>query len=498
MQPSVTIIGGGLAGITAALLAADNQFRVTLIERRRRLGGRAVDAFFDPVVGRDVEFCPHVMMGCCTEQIDFNQTLSFASQQPENRDLSGDNDIFRASGSTLWQPQRELYFFDRGAMKQGRARRSVFRPSRLLPAPLHLLPALLRLQFLSLREKLSIAQAMRRLIQVGKKPTGEYDRTDNATGTESIVEWLRLHGQTEAAIENFWNVVLVSALGEQPESASVPAAAKVFRDGFCQSRESHRVYRPKVSLARLYHDAVLPLLRQKGVDVRLGVEVQQIAETESRKEHNESSVPRFTIQCKNAEPFRSDFCIVAMPWHIVSRRLSPSLLDKTELKERLDRIHASPISVIHLWLDRPAMPEPHAVLVQRGDWLFRAEESEKLADGRDAWHHQLIISGSHNEIHRDRWELIVEALTELILYFVPSKPFELLHARAVHSPRAVISMRPGIEQLRPEQSTSVVGLLLAGDWTETDWPSTMEGAIRSGQMAFGRLLAQWTKHLHPS
>ncbi|HYX69035.1 MAG TPA: FAD-dependent oxidoreductase, partial [Terriglobales bacterium] len=210
--PSVGVVGGGLAGLSAACALAGAGCRVTLFERRPFVGGRA-SSYEHPGTGEIVDNCQHVLLGCCTNLLEFYRRIGV-----EDR----------------------IRWFERLTFVEPGGRRSVIRPS-WLPAPLHTAPSFLWAPSLSLRDKLAIARAMFSMM-----------RRLPADTPENFLAWLRRHGQTERAIERFWKVVLVSALNEDLDRVSVYYAAQVFRESFLKSAAAGRMGVPAVPLSELY------------------------------------------------------------------------------------------------------------------------------------------------------------------------------------------------------------------------------------------------------
>ncbi len=433
-KPTLAVVGGGLAGMAAAVAAAERGCRVELFEGRKTLGGRA-GSFRDPQTGQWVDLCQHVAMGCCGEFADFCRRTGVA-------------DCFRTF--------RTLYFFGPDGVKR------VFRPSRRLPAPWHLAPALLRLRYLTLGERWGVARAIRRLAR---------ERIDDAEPGETIGAWLRRHGQTERTIERFWSVVLVSALSETVDRASLAAAQKVFADGFMASRTAYELVVPRLPLVEIFDVRAGKSLEEQGVSVYRGARVKQIVADGTR------SVSA-TIVFADGTRQEFDFVVVAVPWYRVRLLLPESALAVMPDLDGVEQIEPAAITALHLWFDRPIIRLPHAVLVGRpGQWVFHHGESE-------AGHRfQVVISASGGLIGREREAVLAEVLDDLKSIRPAVRDAELVHWRMVTQPRAVFSVTPGLERLRPTQQTPVPNLLLAGDWTSTGWPATMEGAVRSGYAA---------------
>jgi len=290
-------------------------------------------------------------------------------------------------------------------------------------------------------------------------------------GEGTIGTWLRRHGQSDRAIERFWSVVLVSSLGETVDHASLAAAGKVFRDGFLASAGASDLVLPRLPLGAIFHDRVGAWLSNHGVKVHLGTPVR----------HIEGDRRRATaIVLVDGTRREFDSLIVAVPWRDVTSLFSDDLLAAMPALTDLRRIEPAAITAVHLWFDRPITRLPHAILVDRlSQWVFVGP----------AHHCQVVISASHRLPKRNHDELLAEVRRELesawprVGAAVKLPPPRLLRGRVIAQPAAVFSVTPGMDRFRPPQQTAVANLALAGDWTATGWPATMEGAVRSGLQA---------------
>ncbi|MCO6459355.1 MAG: FAD-dependent oxidoreductase [Pirellulaceae bacterium] len=439
-RPTVAVIGGGLAGLAAALKLGERGWAVELFEARRTLGGRA-GAFRQPDNGQWIDHCQHVGMDCCTNWLDFCRRLHIG-------------DGFRRD--------KVLHFFG----PDGRPYR--LRAAGWLPAPLHLGPSLLAWGFLPWRDRWSIAGALLRLARYRSNP---------AVAEPTIGQWLRQQRQSEIARRRFWSVVLVSALGETLDRASLSAARKVFVDGFLASRSAFQLLIPREPLGELYGERLLAGLGRWPVRVH--------CERPVRGLHGEAAGVR-CIELADGTRREYDACVLAVPWRRVAGLLCDSLRAAVPAVERLEAIDSSPITAVHLWLDRPIMHLPHAVLVDRlSQWVFR--HGPDLPP--DAEHYyQVVISASRELAGRPREDVLREVLDDLAAVWPAARLAGVTRWRMVTQQEAVFSVRPDLDRIRPPQTTPVPNLALAGDWTRTGWPATMEGAVRSGYLAAEVLL----------
>jgi len=421
------VVGGGLAGLAAAAALADAGLPVTLLESRRRVGGRAA-SFEDPLGGGLVDACQHVAMGCCTNFLDLCRRAGLEGELRRDR--------------TLWfiGPDGD---------------RAACTPSRMLPAPLHLAPLLLGMRHFSLRERCILALGMIRLAGSATAASG---------ARQTALEWLRDAGQPERVIRLFWQPVLESALGESIDLVGVASARKVLVDGFLAHRDAADLLVPLAPLGQLFGERLAGWLAGRGVEMRT-------ASAASAVERAPTGL--VTAVACGGERLPCAALIVALPWRHAARLL-PDIVPEAD-----ERLAGSPITAVHLWFDRDAIDLPHAVLVGRvSQWVFRSE-----GPAGEAGHCQVVISASRGLLNDDRERLVETVVGELRAVFPRVREARLLQAKVVTDPTAVLSVRPGVEAVRPPARTTVPNLFLAGDWTATGWPSTMEGAVRSGRLA---------------
>jgi squalene-associated FAD-dependent desaturase len=292
---------------------------------------------------------------------------------------------------------------------------------------------------------------------------------DDRMDLPTVSQWLEQERQPPRAIERFWQVVLVSALGESLQRASLAAARKVFLDGFLAHPDACDVYVPRVPLNRLY-DGVAAWLAARGIAIRLESPVAEVAPG--------------NLQLADGTTFASDHAILAVPWRSALKLLSPAANRLMPALETAAGFASAPITGVHLWFDRPLTDLPHAVLVGRmSQWIF-ARRRDPAADH----YYQVVISASHDLAGRERQSVIEEVLRDLRGVFRRAQDAQLLRWQMIHEQDAVFSVRPGLEAQRPPQVTPVPGVYVAGDWTRTGWPATMEGAVRSGYLAASGVL----------
>jgi zeta-carotene desaturase len=430
--PSVAVVGGGLAGLAAGCALAGAGFRVTLLERRPYLGGRA-SSYEHPGTGEVVDNCQHVLLGCCTNLVDFYRRIGVAEK---------------------------IRWFDRLIFVEPGGRQSVISPS-WLPAPFHSAPSFLRADSLSLADKVAIARAML-AITSSLPPETE----------ENFLAWLRRHGQTERAIERFWKVVLVSALNEDLDRMSVHYAAQVFRESFLKSPQAGRMGIPTVPLTELY-SAGADYIRARGGEVLLRAAVESF-----------QPEPRAVRLCFAGREVQSDFAVLAVPFDALARLL-PQAAETEPLRQQLARFETSPITGIHLWFDRQITELEHAVLLDRTiQWMFHKSKllQRANADGGGSYV-ELVVSSSKSLVEKPKNEIEEMALRELREFFPGAAQAKLLKSTVIKEVHATYSALPRSDDYRPGTATPWPSVFLAGDWTASGWPATMEGAVRSGYRA---------------
>lgn len=423
--------------MAAALALAENGCQVDLFEQKHRLGGR-VGSFHDPKADELVDFCMHVSMGCCTNFLDFIRRTGVQDCFQRHRRL------------TFVGPDGKICKFDSW---------------RWLPAPLHLLPGFARLRYLTMCERLSIGRCLLGLGRLG---------LDDCRG-KTAGPWLREQGQSERTIERFWSVVLVSALGDTVDRVALSMTRKVFLDGFMRSADGYEVLLPRLPLGEIIDGRARGRLQELGVRVHLGSPVQSIEMDEDRAK---------SLTVADGRHVAYDGLVMAVPWTTIGRLVSAEQRPLLHPDWQIDRIESSAITAVHLWFDREITPLPHAAFVGRtSDWIFRHEPSSGSASNH---HYQVVISASqHLEMPRER--LLAEVLNDLRAVWPKAQSARLVHHRIVREKDAVFSVLPKGLGSRLRSSTHVGNVCLAGDWTETGWPATMEGAVLSGYRAAGML-----------
>jgi squalene-associated FAD-dependent desaturase len=435
--PHVIVIGGGLAGLAAATALAPRGCRVTVLESRNRAGGRA-GSFVDVGSGQLVDACQHVSMGCCTNFDHFCRTVGI---------------------DHLLAPQPALYF-----MTPDR-RVSRFRADRL-PAPLHLARAFARAHYLTPTDKLRIAYGLACL------------RRGDPESDPPFRDWLAAHRQNDRAVNRFWGLVLVSALNESVDRVGLKYARKVFVDGFLSHRRGFEVSVPTVPLGRLYGEELQDWLGRHGVELRLQAGVKALGAG------GEGQLRIRSLQLRDGSTLAADWYVAAVPSDRLLDLLPADVVDRFPVFAGLRRLETSPITSVHLWYDRPIVDLPHVVLIDSlSQWLFDRGEA---APGEH--YVQVVVSAARELRGLGRDEVQRRVAEEVGRLFPRAAGAVLRRARVVTEHAATFSAVPGVDRWRPGPVSPIDNLFLAGDWTATGWPATMEGAVRSGYRGAEALL----------
>ncbi|WUT38882.1 hydroxysqualene dehydroxylase HpnE [Streptomyces sp. NBC_00690] len=444
------VIGGGLAGITSALQLADAGLRVTLLESRPRLGGLAFSFQRGDLT---IDNGQHVYLRCCTAYRWFLDRVEGAHLAPLQDRLDVPVlDVGRASGPRL-----------------GRLRRSA------LPVPLHLAASLATYPHLSLAERASVGRAALAL--------GRLDPADPELDGIDFATWLGRHGQTPRAIEALWDLVGVATLNATAANASTGLAAMVFKTGLLSDPGAADIGWAQVPLGDLHDTLARKALESAGVRVETGARVREIRAARDggwRVEIDGEGLDAHTV-------------VLA-----VAQREAHALLPEGALAnpDRLLDIATAPILNIHVRYDRKVLRRPFfTALGSPVQWVFDRTEAAGLKEGQ---YLAISQSAAQEEIDAPVAELRARYLPELERLLPPARQARVDDFFVTRERTATFAPTPGVGRLRPGAPTRAPGLYLAGAWTATGWPATMEGAVRSGFTAAGAALHDLGRpHEHP-
>ncbi len=445
ISSDVIVIGAGVAGLRAAVQLAGRGARVTVLEARAVLGGRAT-AFDDPATAERVDNGQHVMLGC------YRETFAFLRQ-------IGTEDRVRV------QPGLEVDFVDRQGV-----------PSRLrlpaLPAPMNLLAGLVDWEALDWRDRLAavrlagpirIARAEHDARSRGREPS----RIAASPG-ETVEEWLVHNGQTARIREMLWEPLALAAMNQSLRSAAAPPFVAVLAQMFGGGPADASLALPLCPLDELYAEPSRRFIESRGGHVRIGCPAR-IHLARGRVAHVEA----------RGERLMAGAIVAAVPWHALNDLFAGDMGPVDDLRRAAAGTAASPIASVNLWLDRRVLRTPFLGLPGRTmQWVFdKAQMFES-----DSSHLTLVSSGADELMTLENDALIALALRELRDALPHARAAKVLRATAVRERRATFSLAPR-QPRRPGTTTAVPDLVLAGDWIETGLPATIEGAAISGRLA---------------
>jgi squalene-associated FAD-dependent desaturase len=436
--PHVVVVGGGLAGLSAAIDCQDAGARVTLLEARPRLGGAT---WSTRLRGLEVDNGQHVFLRCCRAYRAFLERLGVSDR------------VFL---------QRRLAV---PVLTPGR--RASWIRSAPLPVPAHLAPSLLRFGPLRPAARLRAARTVRRL--------GALDLDDRALDDQRFGDWLRAQGESDAAIDGFWDLLIRPTLNLSAREASLAPAAMVFQTGLLTERDGADLGYSHIPLQQLHADPAAAVLRRGGARIAVRSRVNAF---------EPATAARGPAVRADGERIAADAVVMAVP-HDAAARLLPTggKLDPASLSG----LGSSPIANLHVIFDRPVTALPFfAGLGTPLQWVFDRSRAAGLERGQ-----YLAVSLSAAD------ELDGLSLESLRVRFLPAFQELLPGARearvedffATREPAATFRQAPGTRRLRPGPEVGIPGVYVAGAWTDTGWPATMEGAVRSGTAAARAALA---------
>jgi squalene-associated FAD-dependent desaturase len=436
----VAVIGGGLAGITAAIALAETGADVILLEARPRLGGATCSFSRD---GLTVDTGQHIFLGCCSAYRGLLDRLGMTEH-------------------TTLQDRFDVTVLAPGGRK-ARLRRTA------LPGPLHMLPALGRYPFLSRTERASVARPALGMRFV--------DPADPAADTQRFGDWLAKRGQSERTRRALWDLFSVSALNIAGDDASLALAAVVVKTGLLGKNNAADIGVPTLPLGELHGDAGATLLAKLGGQVALSTKVSAI---------EPDSGGGFRIALAQGDPVTADAVVLAVP-HEKAAPLIPAGALPEQTVAGWAGLGASPIVNVHVIYDRPVMDLPFVAAIDSPvQWVF----DRTSISGMDRPGQQyLAISLSAADQFADTpvAELQEQFLPALAELFPAARGAQVTEFFVTRERRATFRQTPGSGALRPKTATARPGLVLAGAWTDTGWPDTMEGAVRSGLAAAAEL-----------
>ncbi len=432
---SVIVIGGGFAGLSAATALAAKGHTVTVLEGRQILGGRAY-SFVDPVTGDSVDNGQHLFMGCYAETLQFLQRIG-------------------SLGALTFQPSMYIPFIGTGG------RRAVLR-CLSLPSPWHLYSGLLRLKTLSWGDRWRL-----RHVQTELQKNESVKDLDQIT----VDEWLVRCRQSERARRHLWDLITIACLNEDPRIASAATFVAVLKQAFFGDVNASSLAFANVGLTDLYVPQAMRYLEEAGGDVRSKCPVQRL---EVSRAHVEAVVLR------NGERLEADAVIAAVPPWALLKLLAQEWTEREPYFEKLKSLTYAPIISIHLWFERAITDELFAGLLDTHiQWLFNRSHIHHNAKTKEGYV-SLVISGAHRFVDWTDKRILSMALVELKRLFPKAREASLLRSLVIKETHATLSPKIGTEEVRPDWESPIKNLWVAGDWTNTGLPATIESACVSG------------------
>ena len=438
------VIGAGLAGLAASVALAGAGARVTVLERKPYVGGRAY-SYLHPSLEEEID-SQHVMLGCCTNLVD----------------------LCRRSGADRFIRWYAQISFLEPASAEHRMRRSLVGPGGL-PAPPGATWNFLRAPMLGVADKLAVVRGV-----------AEFLRGYPADDAEPFSAWLVRTGQTPRAVKHFWEPIVLATLNDTFERSSTRYVGKVVHDTLVRNGEGGRLGIPAQPLS-VFYDAFAKLAQRDGASFRHRASVERLERAADGE--------RWRAVLSDGTLLEAEKVILALPFEATAKLLetAPGSASITKVCQDLQQFSHAPITTVHLWFDRPVTSMDQAGLLDtRIQWMFNKTGIRRgISGGVDGagQYLELTISGSFAELRMGREEILRSAMEELAGFFPAVREARLVKSGVLKEARATFSVTPGLDRFRPTSDAPGDGLFLAGDWTRTGWPSTMEGAVRSGRLA---------------
>ena len=433
------VLGGGLAGLSAAHRLLERGYGVTLVEKRPFLGGRAF-SFYDRDVDCEVDNGQHIFMGCFTYYLDFLRALGTIDK-------------------TFLQTTLRAEVVLNG-------KRGVLSSTPLL-GPLHLVPSFLGYPHLGPLDKvLAVYGLLRAKLTNRSRHRDELDRL-------TFYQWLRNHRQTERAIDNLWNLIILPALNDDIRHVSADMGLMMIQEGLLKRPSDTAIGFSRVGLTSVAGDPAGRFIEERGGRLLMGRGAKRLRVEDGRVS---------TLELADGSLLTADAYVSGLPSDVLLDMLPPELTDG-EFFSGSSHLSSAPIVGVHIWYDRTIMEQDFvAFLDSPVQWVFNKTLIEG-SDGQAGQHVCISISGAWDYVDRPKEEVRDLFIREMERLFPRSRDARIQKSLVIKQPQATFRSLPGAARHRPPQVTPVSNLYLAGDWTDTGWPSTMEGAVRSGVLA---------------
>ena len=428
MQFDVVIVGGGLSGLAASIQLSQENLKINLIEKNSYLGGRA-RSFIENKTGDEIDDGQHLILGCYKNSFQYLKKIKSLSLLKFHNNL-------------------EINFrFGKRKFKL---------KAWNLPAPFHIIFSLLNLKSLQLKERIN-------LIRIGFALFYNEKNISNLT----VEEWLNSHKQSQNAKNYLWNVISVGALNGLPQNTSAEIFKNILKEIFLYSNKNSRFVISKLGLSKIFVEGAVKHLETHRVKISYNEAIEKILI------HKNSVIG---VELKNGNIIKTNSVVLSVPHSELKKIVTNSKIENDF--KYLDQLSFSPILNIHLWFDKYFMKEEFiSILDSPLHWIFNKSESSKL-------HYlTIVISAAHEYINWNNQNILEMCKIEIEKVFPDSKNAKLIHHKIIKQKRATFLQTPTAEKYRPENKTSINGLFIAGDWTKTNLPATIEGAILSGNNA---------------
>jgi zeta-carotene desaturase len=434
LPPDAVIIGGGVAGLAAAVDLTKQGYRVLLVEQRPFIGGRTY-SFQDPVTGDEVDNGQHLMMGC------YHSTLRYLH-------------LIGAEQTVTLQKNLQIVF------KQG-TRNSAFTALNL-PAPFHVIGGLLNLRHLPLKNRIE-------LLKVGLDLVFRNPETSRYLQSQTVAQWLEAKGQPGQNRKYLWDILAVGTLNDDTQKTNAALFVKVLQETFFGKSTNASILFPRAGLSTIFVAKAVEFLKGNGSEVLLNTGITGMSISKGRIDG---------IALSNGEHLSPTVVISAVPYFGLSKIFTPSQRREIGIERLLEQFESSPILTVHAWFDTHFMTEEFIALLDSPfHWIFN-----KSLLNRDRKSHVLylsgIISAAHDFISLPKEKLLRLFCSELQKVYPAAGTLRPVHSLVIKEKRATFSPRVGLK--RPGNRTRLSNLFLAGDWTDTSLPATIEGAIKSG------------------
>jgi len=438
-QKTLSIVGGGLAGIAAAEAASTCGYQVALFERSGVLGGR-VASLLEPTQKQWIDTGQHLILGCCTDVLALHRRL-------------GLDRFFRRSDGIPFATIKQQHWS--------------LTASPLLPTRWQLIPAFLAMPMLPFTERLRTGRLLNKL-------------TRETLPDISIADWFKQHNVSQNALDTFWLPLVLSAVSETPEYAAAKAIQTVIQNGFLAGREGMSIHLPTVPLRAIYHDATSAALARRDVSLHFFKRLRRL----HWEENDTDDLPTITaLEFSDGTIEQSDHYILAIPSFQLWKVLEASELPCCAEQLGLERFEPGAITTVHLWLDRPVLSAGKrfcALSGGIGQFLCASSNVEN--------YYTVVISAAHRLLSVEEMVMggsndLAERVVEQLRGTFGLLTLKFRHCRTTTNFEAIFSPKPTIYVERPDSKGLFANGTIAGDWTKTGFPATMEGAVRSGIVA---------------